>query len=506
MRSIFIFLVLPLLSFSCKNNPDSVVSLKILAKDNKSNAIANAEVFLDNSKIGTTDATGQLTKTLSLKKNSSSVLEVKKDDLQYYYSPFIQKQQVTDVDSQDVQVQAVLYFVPKLSDKSDEQGDDIPQKSATPEKLPADIKVASSPETVTEDNKAPIQAHATQMQSSTLTHQTTEISTLNHQETAVSSVKHKPLEPTKLKKKKGGFAVEVTVHTFIQDGDQQVGIADIVVSSQGEELGKTDINGNFSTPVYGTKDSLSEITLAPPKATNLLPESFSTDFVLSQNFTIHKMFSHLIPKIPTLGISTSKTNDSKQKKFLHRLSIHLTQTKAVSTTILNKDEIAGNKSLNYVLIPKFENKGVSLKVFNIKNQLFLDFFQLTDTKNDLQVQKVYDAFSDKLFHQIPLEASILKVEKNSKVFINIGTASKKLKPGDRLFVYGMQIDKTGQSKEHSLIAEIEVAQMNLNTSECEVIHLNSRSFIQVGDQVLSKDITTGQLAKNPPGHLPTSLE
>ena len=119
MKIFYSLAIASLVLGACRSNPDAVVSLKVSAADNKGNPLGDAEVLLDHTKLGQTDSLGAMTKTVFIKKGSTPVIEVRREDQRYYYSPYINKQMLNEQESQAREVKAVLYAVPKFGEKDD---------------------------------------------------------------------------------------------------------------------------------------------------------------------------------------------------------------------------------------------------------------------------------------------------------------------------------------------------------------------------------------------------
>jgi hypothetical protein len=101
-------------SWSCKKN-DSEVRIRVDVKTNQGDPVDKAQVLIDGKKLGETSNAGQLKVELTLPAGSRKRLEVKKESDTYYFAPYFESFVVSEASRQEINIPAVLYFVPKPS-------------------------------------------------------------------------------------------------------------------------------------------------------------------------------------------------------------------------------------------------------------------------------------------------------------------------------------------------------------------------------------------------------
>jgi hypothetical protein len=101
-------------SWSCKKN-DSEVRIHVEVKTNQGDPVDKAQVLIDGRKLGETSNAGQLKAELTLPAGSRKRLEVKKESDTYYFAPYFESFVVSEASRQEINIPAVLYFVPKPS-------------------------------------------------------------------------------------------------------------------------------------------------------------------------------------------------------------------------------------------------------------------------------------------------------------------------------------------------------------------------------------------------------
>jgi hypothetical protein len=146
-----ILALLPLLQVACTEK-DSKVRLNVTVKTNQGDPIDGAEISLDGKPIGVSATTGAFQTELDLKMQSRQRLEVKKNSDAYYFAPFFESFIVSSNPTQDVNITATLYFVPKPTP----DGAVMEAAEPTPEEpvVPNEIKKAGEEEKLAEEKLA----------------------------------------------------------------------------------------------------------------------------------------------------------------------------------------------------------------------------------------------------------------------------------------------------------------------------------------------------------------
>lgn len=101
-------------NWSCKKD-DSEVRIRVEVKTNQGDPVDKAQVLIDGRKLGETSNAGQLSAELTLPAGSRRRLEVKKESDTYYFAPYFESFVVSEASRQEINIPAVLYFVPKPS-------------------------------------------------------------------------------------------------------------------------------------------------------------------------------------------------------------------------------------------------------------------------------------------------------------------------------------------------------------------------------------------------------
>lgn len=150
--------LLPLQGISCQKK-DVTVRIAVDVKTNQGAPVDAAQIILDNSPLGVTNNAGIFSTELQLKVGVRRRLEVKKESDINYFAPHYESFVVGEASRQDINIPAVLYFVPKPSSPANPQ-----VGSASPTPVPADLQAAAhSPQpsnnnesATTDDEQAPL--------------------------------------------------------------------------------------------------------------------------------------------------------------------------------------------------------------------------------------------------------------------------------------------------------------------------------------------------------------
>lgn len=115
-RSITLSLLLAVLALApglaCKKH-EAEVHIRVEVKTNQGDPVDKAQVLIDGNKLGETTNSGHFNTALNLPTGSRKRLEIKKDSEKYYFAPYFESFVVTEATRQEINVPAVLYFVPK---------------------------------------------------------------------------------------------------------------------------------------------------------------------------------------------------------------------------------------------------------------------------------------------------------------------------------------------------------------------------------------------------------
>lgn len=416
---------------SCRARPEAVIAFHIRVKDNKGLSLSGAEVFVERKSLGRSDNQGLLKKTLFLNKESSVLIEVKKESPEVHYSPFMKRETLSSEDSQPLELEAVLYSVPKLGAK--EEGDDLPlpdkeSQDATNSqvkpnlaaKMKANIK---TPPVVV--GKAIPAATNLPLASATLSAAKKElVPTLSKNSPdsplpALAKTPHSlsllPSVEKKVEKKVSPEEKQLTppsptasvesrylkIYAFSQVQGHKRPLAGVDVLIGEKKLGKTSNKGTFSVPMPGKLDSFVEVTL-------------------------------LAPKLSHHG-STKKGGKEKKHWLPERFTRHFTLS-----------------------------------------------------ASDIKIQRMFtDQTPSPLSTSSQLEGTVLRVDQEGKVVINIGSfQDKNLRASSSFSVFGTQINEGGNHLKNTKVAELILQKIGLATSEGYLSNLKSRAFVYPGDRVV----------------------
>lgn len=117
---------------------DVSVRFAVTAKTNQGEPVGGAVIAIDGKALGETNNTGSFQTEIKLPAGSESRLEVKKDSDTYYFAPYYESLKMTEAPSQEFEIGATLYFVPKP------KGDDKPEVAAAAASV-AEAEVAEAP-------------------------------------------------------------------------------------------------------------------------------------------------------------------------------------------------------------------------------------------------------------------------------------------------------------------------------------------------------------------------
>lgn len=99
---------------SCNKNA-AKIHIRVEAKTNQGEPVDKAQIFVDGKKIGETAKDGHYSTAVEMPAGSRRRLEIKKESEQYYYAPYIENFVVSEAARQEINIPAVLYFVPKVA-------------------------------------------------------------------------------------------------------------------------------------------------------------------------------------------------------------------------------------------------------------------------------------------------------------------------------------------------------------------------------------------------------
>ena len=99
-------------TYACKNH-EAEVQIRVEVKTNQGDPVENAQIIIDGNKLGETSNAGRFNTAINLTTGSRKRIEIKKDSEKYYFAPYFESFVVTEASRQEVNVPAILYFVPK---------------------------------------------------------------------------------------------------------------------------------------------------------------------------------------------------------------------------------------------------------------------------------------------------------------------------------------------------------------------------------------------------------
>ena len=114
-------LIIGILLSSCRAS--NTVVLHVAAKGSDGAPLEQAQIHLNDKMVGSTDSGGVFVTELSLKEGEEYLLEISKESEKSYYAPFIKKIMAEGQNGQSLQVDALLYSVPKWSFQFADQGE-----------------------------------------------------------------------------------------------------------------------------------------------------------------------------------------------------------------------------------------------------------------------------------------------------------------------------------------------------------------------------------------------
>lgn len=136
---------------------ETAVSFEVNVRSNQSEPVAGATVRVGEQTIGETSKSGALKAEVNLPQQTRQKIEILKDSDRFYYAPYFDSIDVGSGDTQNVKVEATLYFVPKPSSEEqqkveesysgslvseDNAGEDVSEATST---SPQDKLVESKP-------------------------------------------------------------------------------------------------------------------------------------------------------------------------------------------------------------------------------------------------------------------------------------------------------------------------------------------------------------------------
>jgi hypothetical protein len=313
---------------SCRRDVEAMVDFRVEVTDNKNSPVSTAEVLLDGKKVGLTDGDGKLTKSLFLKKESHVLVEVKKESQKLYYSPFMIKEYISENQSQMLKINAKMYFVPKNGEEEEpsakvtvlnttkpvEKVETKPLEALSQQPLVAKaVTTVSVPPTILPSSvkKTDLSKQKIAVEDSNKKEQTEKtnkalIKPIKNKMKMVSNAgKKKVLTPHKADE----FKVKLNVISYIPAKNRRFPLSHVKVLVNGKKIGETDKKGVFQEDIYQPKDSLITVTLVDKTH---MPETFSTDFIMSYDMLIEKGFTSRHARKPSFeGAVLSKQKEGK---------------------------------------------------------------------------------------------------------------------------------------------------------------------------------------------------
>ena len=122
----FFSLLMVLFVVGCEQSQNNL-TVSLAVKTNENSPLPEAKIMLDGAEVGSTDASGKLTFSRNLQVGTRHKIEVRKDSTTHYYAPYFEGFQVVDSKQQKLDVQAVLYSVPKPTPQLDMVEEDAGQ-------------------------------------------------------------------------------------------------------------------------------------------------------------------------------------------------------------------------------------------------------------------------------------------------------------------------------------------------------------------------------------------
>lgn len=129
-------LIVGILLSSCSASNTAV--LHVSAKGSDGAPLEQAQIHLNDKMVGSTDSGGVFVTELSLKEGEEYLLEISKESEKSYYAPFIKKIRAEGQNGQSLQVDALLYSVPKWSFQFADQSEPSSTQAVEEEKPKAE--------------------------------------------------------------------------------------------------------------------------------------------------------------------------------------------------------------------------------------------------------------------------------------------------------------------------------------------------------------------------------
>lgn len=373
----FLFLALALLGFGCTKTAE--VDLRISVRDSQGQLISGAQVKLDGEAVGASGADGTFSLQLKLKRDERYKVEVTKASSEFYFAPFYDSFGVDDVEKLPVNLEAVLYAVPKPS--PEEQAEIEREQPTLAENKPAaetpavetkvtdaatpspaveetaPTSVASTP-TIAEEvpsvasaADAPIvlTVHAFEGErplkdaSIAFAHDDQTLfepgCKTNERGRCVIRFTSVPLGAVKFVARATGFQTQVISEKVAHQGlikfvmqrgasievlaqsrtyNRIAPIAGIGVEINGKKAGVTDAFGHYLQPYRGKRTDLVPVVLTSEK---MLPAKYETDFVVAGPVQLVKQFTAKRPVAARVAILNLQTSGDVRNTQLYQPSL-----------------------------------------------------------------------------------------------------------------------------------------------------------------------------------------
>jgi hypothetical protein len=290
------------------------------------------------------------------------------------------------------------------------------------------------------------------------------------------------------------------------------GLEGTEVYVDGKKVGKTDKFGRFSYFHTGEKEDLIDVML---KAKNYLPEVYQTDFVIQGPMTVVKYYTPMDPPEARLGVlpikivGTNADKASEEFKGLIRPVVtkkisNIDSFKRVGISSIQKGFEESELTISYALkhgwndtdlkstvdalvVPVLTANGSKVKleislIDSMGRVLAAARETLSGENRRKMVADAVNTIVEKIGRLFPFEGTL--IEAKERYAINIGSKHKRsILTGDKVFVWGVQSDKTGKKREHNHIATLEVTKVNSDHSEAKLDWQAARAVIQRGDLI-----------------------
>jgi len=582
MRSIFRgFLITAIFICSCeKSSVPAEISIQV--NNSKKQVVADAEVKIDGELVGKTNDKGIFASKIDLTVGNRYRVEVAKDSADYYYAPYFDSFEVLDQKENKVDIRATLYFVPKPSNKNQlnkadvavkpseksredfrgevpkETDQEVVDKNEKPESEKTEVAKTEVVTKPIERLKAPVANEDVDNSVYYTVHVYSGGQAVGGASVYVGDEVSGDIElgcktnlrgrcVVKLKQKQGesfaflvkkksyqtatrrmkaahrgmerinlsrGNAIDIFAMTRSYQYSRGISGVDVIV--KGIKVGQTDRFGHLSYAYSGKQSDLVDVEL---KTTGFLPESFSTDFVISgptsliHYFTAEKPHSvktalapsQLAGKISTKSgkifesaIDSNLERSIREHLFSHRDFSEVTKNK-LNQGIQNEGksiesllrqgwkDTSLKGSLDMIVVPTIVSGTpmvIELSVIDSQAKVIAAAKEIVRNTSDFRsINDAVKSIALKIRRKFPFEGAVIAAE-NGVITTNFGTDSGRIiKAGDTLEVYGSQPNKLGNDYHYKKIATLEIELISGKETKSKVLSLLPRSIIRRGDLV-----------------------